>query len=312
MTTTLAPETELLTQAQELLERAQLSADRRRELLASTDMGVVYLRGGDIANAVKHLEPALAVARELNDRLRELDVLNYLGMVSLKVGQHAKAIKVFERVIRDAQAESLPYVEKLAWEHLGSARLAAKERDSAIAAFSSGARLALDLRDEHHAADLLWMQAIAHAAENQRAEAIACAQEALTLYQAIGNPFADRFEQQLQRFEQGQDAHLPQLESIGRSAAQQPVATATTPATPSRSDPGLLTMALSAAKSIRQYFSSGMKTVSKATHAERLETCQACEHFTGVRCGLCGCFCTVKAWMPHEACPVQKWSTDGI
>ena len=37
-----------------------------------------------------------------------------------------------------------------------------------------------------------------------------------------------------------------------------------------------------------------------------IRTCAGCEHHTGVRCKLCGCFTNAKAWLPHEACPLGK------
>jgi hypothetical protein len=66
-------------------------------------------------------------------------------------------------------------------------------------------------------------------------------------------------------------------------------------------------MALSAAKSMAKYVGSGMKTVPAEVHGERLRVCRACEHHTGLRCRVCGCFTEVKARMLHEECPLGKW-----
>jgi hypothetical protein len=66
-------------------------------------------------------------------------------------------------------------------------------------------------------------------------------------------------------------------------------------------------MALSAVKSMSKYIGSGLQTVPANVHEKRLRTCVACEHHTGVRCRLCGCFTSVKAWLPHENCPIEKW-----
>jgi hypothetical protein len=71
--------------------------------------------------------------------------------------------------------------------------------------------------------------------------------------------------------------------------------------------PGLLRMAFTAAGSMAKFLGSGYKGVSRASYRKRLETCASCEHHTGVRCRLCGCFTNVKAWMPHEECPGGKW-----
>jgi hypothetical protein len=71
--------------------------------------------------------------------------------------------------------------------------------------------------------------------------------------------------------------------------------------------PGLLRMAYSAAKSLTKFLGSGLKTVPAEQRAIRLQICQGCEHHTGVRCRVCGCFTSAKTWLPHERCPLGKW-----
>jgi hypothetical protein len=71
--------------------------------------------------------------------------------------------------------------------------------------------------------------------------------------------------------------------------------------------PGLLRMALSAALAMGKFLGSGLKTASRELVQQRLHTCAACEHHTGVRCRICGCFTQVKARLPHEECPIGKW-----
>ena len=66
-------------------------------------------------------------------------------------------------------------------------------------------------------------------------------------------------------------------------------------------------MALSAAKSMAKFVGSGFKTAPPQTLQQRLQACAACDHHTGLRCRLCGCFTNVKAWLPHEQCPIGKW-----
>lgn len=38
----------------------------------------------------------------------------------------------------------------------------------------------------------------------------------------------------------------------------------------------------------------------------RLDVCQSCEHWTGSKCGKCGCR-QFKLWMATERCPLGKW-----
>src|SRR5262249_22488895 len=71
--------------------------------------------------------------------------------------------------------------------------------------------------------------------------------------------------------------------------------------------PGLLRMALSAVKSASRFISSGLNTGAPQVHEKRMRSCVSGEHHTGVRCRLCGCFTSVKAWLPYEDCPIEKW-----
>jgi len=76
---------------------------------------------------------------------------------------------------------------------------------------------------------------------------------------------------------------------------------------PATSGPGLLRMAMSAVKSMTRFIGSGGQTVGASTYRQRLQTCAPCEQHTGVRCKVCGCFTSVKAWLPHESRPLGKW-----
>ena len=66
-------------------------------------------------------------------------------------------------------------------------------------------------------------------------------------------------------------------------------------------------MAMSATKAMAGFAGSGFKTAPAETQRQRLQTCAACEHHTGVRCKICGCFTHVKSRMLHEDCPIGKW-----
>ena len=61
------------------------------------------------------------------------------------------------------------------------------------------------------------------------------------------------------------------------------------------------------ARGAARFVGGGMRTVPAETRRVRLATCEACEHHTGTRCRLCGCFTAVKTQLPHERCPVAKW-----
>lgn len=312
----LSPEVELLPQAELLLEDARRSGDHRRELLALVDLGVVYWRGGDAVRAVTFLEPALAIARELADQPRELDILDNLAMTMLATGQSSRAVKILENVAVAAKLLGLRYQEKVTWEHLAAAYMSLKQGPQAMSALDTALRLARELGDEHHAADLLWSLAILNADINQRDRAVHFSEEAISLYRKQGSPYVGWLTEHLRRFQEGTESRLVNakptsaknsLESLFGNWSVTTSDVAPSQPTPMRSDSGLLRMALSAAKSVSRFFSSGFQTVSKSSYERRLETCTQCEHFTRIRCSLCGCFCSIKAWMPHEDCPAGKW-----
>ena len=71
--------------------------------------------------------------------------------------------------------------------------------------------------------------------------------------------------------------------------------------------PRLLDMAFSAMQSMARFVGSGSKTAAAETREERLLACAVCEHHTGLRCRLCGCFTGAKAALAHEECPIGKW-----
>jgi tetratricopeptide (TPR) repeat protein len=74
---------------------------------------------------------------------------------------------------------------------------------------------------------------------------------------------------------------------------------------------GLLRMGLSAAKAAAGFVASGFKTASREVQQQRLQVCSTCEHSTGLRCRLCGCFTAAKARLPLERCPIDKWQEQG-
>jgi hypothetical protein len=73
------------------------------------------------------------------------------------------------------------------------------------------------------------------------------------------------------------------------------------------SGPGLLRMAISATRAMAGFATSGFQTAPTDLQRKRLQTCKVCEHHTGVRCRICGCFTNVKSRLLHENCPIGKW-----
>jgi hypothetical protein len=184
-----------------------------------------------------------------------------------------------------------------------------RDHTGALALFDQALTLARAIGDRQHEANLLWQQGIQYAELGQRDWAVAKAQEAIDLLQKMGKPQADLFANHLRSYRLS-EAGEPNGAASGGSLATgvvwgHPVAGPNVGK--QSSSPGLLRMALSAAKSMATFLGAGLKTVPAETQRKRLQTCASCEHHTGLRCKVCGCFTNLKTRMPHEECPIGKW-----
>lgn len=301
------PDRQQREQAEQLLAAARQAGDRRREVLALTDLGVVYTRGGDPRQAVVHLESALAIVRQFPDRPRESDVLRNLGMAVLSTGDVRRGLELLQHSLALARQTGDRFEEKLTLDRLGKAYSGLREFPRAVAFFEQSLALAREVADRLHEADLLWYLAIEHAEHGERERAVAWGQAAIDLLAGMGKPQAGWLANHLQTYRAGDAAArlsaAPGSLFGGGGWALQPGL----PSAPAAGGPGLLRMALSAVKSMAKFLESGFKPVPPQTRQKRLQTCASCEHHTGMRCKLCGCFTAAKSWLPHEDCPIGKW-----
>ncbi len=306
-------------QAEVLVAAARQSGDRSREATALTDLGVTQLSEGKAANAIASLEAALAIARELGDPEREYDVVGNLGLALLGVGQPAQARQIFEQGLGYARSRSDHLGEKTAMERLGLAHWHLREYSVALSCFEQALSLARLVGDRMQAGNLLWYLSIQHAEMGQRDLAIAKAEESIALFKAMGRPQAAWYGSHLQKYRMGLYEESAGVSSSGVSVSPQsylggaivasvmPGQQQSQAASQPNSGPGLLRMAMSATKAMATFVGSGMKTTPADLQQKRIQTCGACEHHTGMRCKVCGCFTLVKSKMLHEDCPIGKW-----
>ena len=308
--------------AEALLEAARRTGARDKEATALTDLGMIDLNEGNAPGAISSLEKALAITREISDTARESDVLGNLGMAMLSVRQPERARVLFEQDLAHARATTDRFAEKVALERLGLAAGTVRDFTGALGLFEQALSLARQLGDRHQEANLLWYQGIQHAELGQREPAIAKAEESIALFRALGRPQAASYGAYLQKYRMGliddTQAGSPAGVTADRSpqaylggsmvasvmAGQSNVESASSNAA---AGPGLLRMALSATKAMAGFAGSGFKTTPIETQRLRLQTCAVCEHHTGVRCKICGCFTNAKSRMLHENCPIGKW-----
>jgi tetratricopeptide (TPR) repeat protein len=308
-------------QAEAILVAARQGGDRTKEVSALTDLGIITLTEGDARSAIVRFEEALALVRQLGDPVRESDIMGNLGMALLYVQQPVRARQFFEHELAYARSTGDVLVEKVAMERMGLVTSVVGNPRLAIDWFERALELARRVGDQHHEANLLWLEAIQLAELNQRDTAIAKAQESIALFAKLGKPQASWYGAYLQKYRMGLFDTWPSPTATGVTpgpgaflggslvagvvASQVPGQAQASPQ--QTTGPGLLRMALSATKSAAQFAGSGFKTTPPEVQRRRIQTCATCEHHTGMRCKICGCFTAAKSRLLHESCPIGKW-----
>jgi tetratricopeptide (TPR) repeat protein len=299
-------------QAEQLLGAARQSGDRRAEVSAQTDLGAALASLGESERGVVALEEALTMARQLGDVSLESDVLGNLGMAMLAAGQAGRALEPLGQVLAYARETGDRFQEKITLANLGAVHASLRDFLQALGAADQALALARELGDRQHEAELLWFEAIQQAELGQTDMAAHLAQVAIDIYATLRSPHISWLTDHLKKYRDSGGSLPAGVRGGAPAGGYYTGPTAVTVAPPAvegpASDPGLLRMGFSAVKSMARFAASGLKTVPAATHQQRLETCAACPHHTGVRCKLCGCFTSVKAWLPHENCPIEKWA----
>ena len=207
-------------------------------------------------------------------------------------------------------------------ERLGLAHWHLREFATALSCFEQALAIARVVGDRMQAANLLWYQGIQYAELGQRDLAIAKAEESIALFKEMGRPQAAWYGSHLQKYRMGLYEEAPAATGAGAGVSMSPhsylggaIVASVMPgqagqgqsASQPNSGPGLLRMAMSATKAMATFVGSGLKTTPADLQQKRTQTCATCEHHTGMRCKVCGCFTHVKIKMMHEDCPIGKW-----
>jgi tetratricopeptide (TPR) repeat protein len=300
--------------AERFVADAKQAGDRRREVSALTDLALINLHEGRPQLALKQLDEAVGIVRQLADRDSEIELLGYAGLVMLQLGQPGQALNLLEQRRSDAKAKGDQFAEKTALEYQGFAHAKLRDHIRSAACFEEALGLARAVGHRKHEADLLWYLAVQHAELGRREEAVKNAQAAVDLMEKALNPQAAWYADHLRRFRTGEgasglggEANGPSTPSMLWNGSLTAGLWDNQAADVKAGSPGLLRMAVSAAKSMAKFLGSGLKTTPAQTLQRRLRTCAACTHHTGLRCRLCGCFTSAKARMAHEECPIGKW-----
>jgi tetratricopeptide (TPR) repeat protein len=305
--------------AHEILEQARRHGDERKEIFALTDLAILLLLEGNTDRAQAFFSKAWGIAERLDDRPAEMYVLDGVGLAGLVTDQPYQAIESFGRELWYARASSDRIAEKVALSRLGLTYVRLGMRARALTYFEEALRLARELGDRLHEVELLWSVGIQHAELAHREEAIAHVQAAVDLLVTMGKPQAAWFAYHLEVYraetannitpqEQAQqltsaeihfsrpDTERGQLPNAGLAGVSQ---------APSASR--LVAIPLRTAMAMAKFVASGLKTATPETLQSRLSTCAGCEHHSGLRCRVCGCFTGIKARIAEEECPLRRW-----
>jgi tetratricopeptide (TPR) repeat protein len=289
--------------AERNLAAARQSGDRRREAIALCDLGAVLGTEGDARGSLEHLQQALDIIQEAGDSATEIDVLTNLGLARMRAGQTPENVfAAFNRARTLAEQSGDRLAEKSVLGHLGALLATLRNPGQAIPVFQQARTIARELGDRSHESNLLWQEAVQFAELGQSQEAFSRAEAAISIMRSLGKPDADWYAEHLRRFRLGQTG-LGLYEPAAEGSATQ---------TEPPRGPGLLRMAASAAAAMAKFLGSGMKTTPAEVARERLAVCGSCEHHTGLRCRVCGCYTAVKSKMLHEACPLGKWPSSPV
>jgi tetratricopeptide (TPR) repeat protein len=296
-------------QSERLLAAARQAGNRQAEATALTDLGVVFMRGGDNNRALVILEEAFSLARELQDRTREYDAMTQLALAHAAVGQPARGQELLGQALAYAKENGDRFAEKLILGNLGTVLAAMRDYGEAITTIDHALTLAREIGDRPHEADLLWFQAILNADLGRYERAASLAQAAIDIHATLRSPHVAWLSSHLKKYRPA--APAPTLVSGRHPGGYYTGPAAVVASAPTTSgtagDPAVLRSAWTALKALSTSTTSGMKTVPTPTYQKRLETCGTCPEHTGVRCKACAAFTAAKAWFPRELCPLDKW-----
>ena len=309
-------ETSPSTLAERALAEAIRTGDRSGEVTAMSDLGLALYYQGDAARAGDVLAQGLAKARELGETGLEADTASNLALVACNLGRTRQAFELLAPVLAYTRTAGDRHAETLALERLAEALRSIGDDAGSLARFEEARAIAAELGDRRHEAELLWNSAIQHAALGRKERAIAHAQHAVDLLLNLDHPAAKWYAHHLANYHRADPTPLLAARvganlldfggTIDASAAM--AGHGNTASSEIEAGPNLLRMAFTAAKSMTTFLGSGFRTTPSDAYRGRLEICRACQHHTGVRCRLCGCFTAAKAKLLHERCPVGRWN----
>lgn len=174
--------------------------DRQGEANALGNLGLAYSDSGDARKAIEYHERHLMLVREIGNRSGECAALCNLGNAHYSLADVRKAIEYFEKALVIAREIGDRSVESNALGSLGNAYYVLGDALKAVVYHEQQLRIARMIGDRRGEANSLYNSALVLNSLSQRAEAVARAKEALTIYEVIESPFRNKVRVQLAKW----------------------------------------------------------------------------------------------------------------
>ena len=172
--------------------------------MALTDLGIVFLRGGEANGALVILEEAQTMGRKLADRALEFDAETNLALALLAVGQPGPAQKILGEALAFARQTGDPFSEKRVLANLAAVLAGMRDFNEAIQAVDHAVAIARETGDRPHEAELLWFQAILQADLGRNELAYKLGQAAIDIHATLRSPHVGWLSRHLKQYRQGE------------------------------------------------------------------------------------------------------------
>ena len=167
---------------------AREMGDRRGEGNALGNLGLAYADLGEPRKAIEFYEQRLVIAREIGDRRGEGNTLGNLGVAYKNLGDPRKAIEFYEQRLVIARAIGDRRGEGKALGNLGRVYANLGEPRKAIEFYEQRLIIAREIGDRRGEGIALFNSALASDKLSDRTQAIARAEAALQILEAIEHP----------------------------------------------------------------------------------------------------------------------------
>ncbi len=169
------------------LAMARQIGDRRDEGAALGNLGIAYRNLGDTRKAIEYYEQALAMSRAIKDRRGEANALNNLGNAYADLGDARKALECYEQTLAIAREIGDRRGEGNALNNLGNAYADLGDARKALEYREQSLAIAREIRDRWGEANALINLGIAHADLGDARKSIEYFGQALAIAKEIGD-----------------------------------------------------------------------------------------------------------------------------